>query len=429
MDFFVDHAVLFALICAGVAILYGLYLTWWLLSQPAGNERMREISRAVQEGAAAYLRKQYTTIAAVAIVPFLLIGFYNELGWGTAIGFLFGATLSAAAAYAQAARVFGALNTPAFNTYTAGLRTRAQDAWAWAVANPAVIFRNNDQAAGTAGLGAGQQEVDDAGRETKRLVAAVYLFALTGEATYRDYVDANYTRAPMFASFWLSPFSAGVTQPLLFYASLPGATPAVATAIKDRYVSLWDGADGWGAVATRRDPYGAFITDYTWGSSSVKALAGSMFVDQATYGLGTRAAAAKMDAGAAYLHYLHGVNPLGKVYLSNMGAYGAEDSVDQFYHSWFADGSALWDSVSGSTFGPPPGFVVGGPNPSYNWDDRCPGVSAACGGAVLSPPRGQPAQKSYLDFNTSWPLNSWSVTENSNGYQTNYIRLLARYVN
>jgi K(+)-stimulated pyrophosphate-energized sodium pump len=99
MDFFVDHAVLFALVCAGVAILYGLYLTWWLLKQPAGNERMREISRAVQEGAAAYLRKQYTTIAAVAVVPFLLIGFYNDLGWGTAIGFLFGATLSAAAGF------------------------------------------------------------------------------------------------------------------------------------------------------------------------------------------------------------------------------------------------------------------------------------------------------------------------------------------
>src|SRR6187401_3057834 len=99
MDFFVDHAVLFALVCAGVAILYGVYLTWWLLSQPAGNERMQEISRAVQEGAAAYLRKQYTTIAFVAIVPFLLLGFYNELGWGTAIGFLFGATLSAAAGF------------------------------------------------------------------------------------------------------------------------------------------------------------------------------------------------------------------------------------------------------------------------------------------------------------------------------------------
>ena len=49
---------------------------------------MQEISRAVQEGAAAYLRKQYTAIAIVAIVPFLLLGFYNKLGWGTAIGFL-----------------------------------------------------------------------------------------------------------------------------------------------------------------------------------------------------------------------------------------------------------------------------------------------------------------------------------------------------
>ncbi len=99
MDFFKDHAVAFALICGAVAVLYGLYLTYWLLKQSPGNERMREISGAVQEGAAAYLKKQYTTVAVVAILPFLLLGFYNKLGWGAAFGFIIGATLSAAAGF------------------------------------------------------------------------------------------------------------------------------------------------------------------------------------------------------------------------------------------------------------------------------------------------------------------------------------------
>src|SRR5690242_9326206 len=99
MSWFMHHAVLFALLCSAAAVLYGLGLTVWLMRQPAGTERMREISRAVQEGAAAYLRRQYTTIAIVSIVPFLLLGLYHKLGWGTAVGFLVGATLSAAAGF------------------------------------------------------------------------------------------------------------------------------------------------------------------------------------------------------------------------------------------------------------------------------------------------------------------------------------------
>jgi len=98
-SFFHHHTVLFALLCSGVAIGFGIGLTIWVLQQPAGNERMREISRAVQEGASAYLRRQYLTIAAVSIVPFLLLGFYNKLGWGPAVGFLIGAILSAAAGF------------------------------------------------------------------------------------------------------------------------------------------------------------------------------------------------------------------------------------------------------------------------------------------------------------------------------------------
>ena len=99
MDWFMHHAVLLGLVGAGVAVAYGLYLTWWLLQQPAGNDRMREISKAVQEGAAAYLKKQYTAIALVAIVPFFALGFYDKLGWGTAFGFLIGAILSSAAGF------------------------------------------------------------------------------------------------------------------------------------------------------------------------------------------------------------------------------------------------------------------------------------------------------------------------------------------
>ncbi len=54
--------------------------------------------------------------------------------------------------------------------------------------------------------------------------------------------------------------------------------------------------------------------------------------------------------------------------------------------------------------------------------------NAVCTSESLSPPEGQPAQKSYKDFNTNWPLDSWSVTEPSDGYQVAYIRLLSKFV-
>jgi K(+)-stimulated pyrophosphate-energized sodium pump len=98
-EFFQNNSVLFALLCAGFGIGWGMGLTVWLLRQPAGSARMQEIAHAVQEGAAAYLQRQYLTIAAVAAVVFLGIGLWNDLGWGTAFGFLIGAVLSGAAGF------------------------------------------------------------------------------------------------------------------------------------------------------------------------------------------------------------------------------------------------------------------------------------------------------------------------------------------
>lgn len=340
------------------------------------------------------------------------------------------ATLAAAAAYAHGAKVFGSLNNAAMNTYAADLLARAKRAWSWAQANPNVVFRNNDSANGTSGLGAGQQETDDAGRAHLRVYAAIKLFAATGDTAYRDYVDAHYTEEPIFASWYLSAFNSGSAHNLLYYAALPNATASVASAIRTRYLDLWARSDygGWGAVDSQRDPYRAYISDYTWGSNSVKALAGTVFADESYYGISRHSADQVADAAADYLHYLHGVNPLGKAYLTNMTSFGAENSVNEIFHAWFTDGSALWDSAKTSTYGPAPGFLAGGPNPSWDWDSRCPGISAACGSARPAPPAGQPPAKSYLDFNAGWPLQSWPISENSNGYQTAYIRLLARFV-
>ncbi|WP_428312902.1 glycoside hydrolase family 9 protein [Hydrocarboniphaga sp.] len=340
------------------------------------------------------------------------------------------ATLAAAAAFAEGAKVLGSLNNSSLTSYVSDLLTRAQNAYTWAANNPSVVFQNNASANGTSGLGVGQQETDDNGRITLRMVAAIKLFAATGTTAYRDYVDANYTTAQMFKNWSLSGFSAGDARPLMYYASLSGATTSVASAIHQRYSDLMNRSDydNWGAIDAQRDPYRAQIGSYTWASNATKANAGTLFTEEGYYGISTHTSDQVKNAAVDYLHYLHGVNPLGKVYLTNMNSFGAENSTNQIWHTWFSDGSA-WDDAKNSLYGPAPGYLVGGPAGSqYGWDSGCPSVSSACGSAQPAPPYGQPGQKSYLDFNTGWPLNSWSVAEPSNGYQVAYIRLLARFV-
>jgi endoglucanase len=295
----------------------------------------------------------------------------------------------------------------------------------------------------------------------------VVLFELTENSGYRAVIDANY--AELESSF--SPSRLEQLDTVLEYAKLSNATPAVAGAILSAFESNEEGASVAGMVPS--DPYRAYIPSYDFsgylGSNQPKAAQGILFYDllalqgapsgdggeggssgladattvdaasaaDATVTEGAEGGAAG-DAGSTaespaayalgYLHYFHGVNPLALVYLTNMNSYGATKSLTVMFSAWF-------------TATPPPGFVVAGPNPLYNWDACCtvPTTSGnACGGAggpfqylcgssPPAPPFGQPDQKSYLDFNTNWPLDSWQVSEANDAYMAQYIRLVSKF--
>src|SRR6202790_5147361 len=93
-----DRAVLLPIGAAGLlALLFAVYLIFWVVRQPEGNDQMKEIAKAIQEGAQAYLNRQYTIIAGIGAVIFLFLTF--TLGWKTGVLFLIGAVLSGAAGY------------------------------------------------------------------------------------------------------------------------------------------------------------------------------------------------------------------------------------------------------------------------------------------------------------------------------------------
>ncbi len=321
------------------------------------------------------------------------------------------ATFATAATFAHAARVFSSIGQ---TSYATTLSTAAAAAWAWGVANPSVVFSNT-------GFSSVNPEVDAYGRSMFKLTAAIYLYALTGNATYKTYVEANYlTAQPMQWYYWYG-FESTTQDALLYYSSLPGVTASVANEIRSRKQSSMGGSEFLPAFTGKTDAWRANLkdSDYVWGSNTVKGHVGTIFRQQLTYGLDAPNAANYRAAAGGFLNYFHGVNPLAMTYLTNMSAYGGDRCANEIYHSWFADGTP-WDNALTSLKGPPPGYVTGGANPTYTPD-------SAYTGAPIVPPMSQPIQKSYKDWNTSYPQNSWQLTEPAIYSQAAYIQLLASF--
>jgi len=337
------------------------------------------------------------------------------------------ATLTGAALFALGSKQFMSAGQ---TTYAATLQAAAINAWTWASTNPLTTFYNSGS------LAAGENETDSTGRFTRRMAAAIFLYDITGSSVYKTFVEDNYASSDMLSWGYVYPFENQMQDALLYYASLPGITASIGNDIKNTFSNsvISGNADNLPAYTNKTDAYRAWVNDgnYTWNSNQTKSCQANILLNMNVYSLNAVNAANYKNSALGYVNYFHGVNPNSKVYLSNMNNFGAENSVTQFYHSWFENGSSLWDEVGISTYGPPPGFIPGGPNPSYALDGCCPsGCGSSASNALCStnvtPPLNQPIQKSYKDFNDNWPVDSWTVTEA--GIYTNaaYTRMLSKF--
>ncbi|MDR2728725.1 MAG: glycoside hydrolase family 9 protein, partial [Chitinispirillales bacterium] len=353
------------------------------------------------------------------------------------------AAFGSAKAFAIASRIFGGRGDA---LYAEELKEAAIKAWDWGFANPDSIFSNNSDSNKSSGLAAGNQEVFDndwgTGRTTERLenmlTAAWYLFELTEEEKLLTLVEDSLKQFPLFQPGWGSGFMDHYrhSSHLLYirYINDPRGSQPLKNEVKSMMITAFTRNDDFNSPnGYATDGYRAFIKDYNWGSNKAKADYGMTFYKWHEVDPSVNQSEFK-ERAEGYLHYIHGVNPFNMVFLSNMNQYGASRSQKEFYHSWFGEGTN-WSA------NPAPGFLPGGPNKNYGLDcccsNTCDKPNPNCGSAdnfakcssVDVPNKNvTPPAKMYVETNRAWPINSWEITENSNGYQLGYIRLLSKFV-
>lgn len=322
------------------------------------------------------------------------------------------ASIAVAGMFAHASKVFSGVS--GYGDFAALLQERAIISYTYAqpfVANGTLETNCDDGS-----IIAGDADRDVEAQEEEFVVASAYLFDLTGDASYNEYIINKVPELQTVTSPFWGPYKTQVHDALLLYTNTSGADATTITTILDSFSSdAQNNYNGYYGMSDE-DLYRAFQPSfsYHWGSNNPKA----SYATVNKLAIDNNINPSQNDSYRGYIdeviHYFHGVNPQGMVYLSNMYGIGAERSVNEIYHSWFYDGTD-YDNAVTSPIGPAPGFVTGGPNDSFSV-------------TTLTPPAGQPAQKSYLDFNDGYPNNSWEISEPAIYYQAAYIRMLANSV-
>jgi hypothetical protein len=337
------------------------------------------------------------------------------------------ATADAVASLAHAARVYGQFES-VFPGYAARLRDAARRGWSYLQSHDAM-----DPPDGTDGdskLAATPAASNAHSDHNARVYAAAELFKTLREPAFKNYVDRWATDIAATSENGMHPLKdykqvdplnhIALTQGLFVYCTTEGASPEITASFKEALSHTAEAI--YQATGGPDDPYLAYHYDghYCWGSNSAKGRWGRVLLMANMLGLNRVRQAAYREIIAGYLHFIHGRNPLSLCYLSNMKHAGATNCVTEIYHQWFRDGSPLYDGKT-SRYGPPPGYLVGGPNKFFSVD-------------WISPPHGEPAMKAYRDWNAAWNSArnaneaSWEITEPAIYYQAVYVLLLSRFV-
>ncbi len=302
------------------------------------------------------------------------------------------ATCAALSMLAYGAYVF---NEAGITAYAETLQNAAIQAWNWAKNNTDLLDQSpiNYQAAGILTASHGNTYGDTSGLG-HRFESACYLHLLTGSSEYLGFIKGNYDAVS--SRTMLSGDHALYTHNMLVYANDPGADPAIKASFLRGFVNHWQNQNTLGAYNHNKTGWSA----WGWnGNRSYDAYHAALLANVS--GVKASDATRSEKAMAGVLNYIHGCNPLGFAYITQLGELGGERYLNKFYH---ADQQI--------EFSPPVGYMSGGPNAGYTRSS--------------APPANQPPLKSY-DVTFQAP-NDWEYLEGQISYQCKYISLLSSVI-